>query len=85
MGAKRHTCANKLDITTGNTVVYCSDVLFHKQSVKRWSLFKFEDDRRTDDTLSAGMILGFVRFTGVKDKNDKLHVVAQSMCHLQHS
>ena len=72
-----HTCVKKFDITTGNTIVYQSDALFHGRSVNHWALFNFEDDRRPDDTLNAGMILGFMRFTGIKEQNDGLHVVAR--------
>ena len=67
-----HTCVKKLDTTTDNTVMYSSDTLFHGRSVTHWVLFKFEDDKRADDTLNAGMILGFVRFTGIKDQNNGL-------------
>ena len=77
MDVEGHTCVKKLDSTTGNTVVHRSDALFHGRSVTHWVLFKFEDDKRADDTLNAGMILGFVRFTGIKDQNPGLHVVAR--------
>ena len=79
-----HNCVKKLDITKGNTVVYRSDALFHGRSVTHWALFKFEDDRRPDDTLDEGMILGFVRFTGIKDQNNGLHVVARCSPGYQH-
>ena len=57
-----YTSISKLDITTHTNQTYRSDPNYRGKKWQDWGLFNFEDDSKPENTVNAGLILGFITF-----------------------
>ena len=57
-----YTSISKLDLTTNTNQTYRSDPNYRGKKWQDWGLFNFEDDSKPENTVNAGLILGFIKF-----------------------
>lgn len=57
-----YTLIKKHDPSTNDQIQFRCDKIFHGHRRYDWGLFTWEDDKRPENTLNAGHIMGFVCF-----------------------
>ena len=57
-----YTSIKKMDATTNKDVTYRSDINYKGKPWQDWVFFYFNDHRKPADTVSVGLILGFIQF-----------------------
>ena len=56
-----YTSISKLDQTTNTNQTYRSDPNYRRRKWQDWGWFNFEDDSNPENTVNAGLILGFIK------------------------
>ena len=57
-----YTSISKFDLTRNTNQTYQSDPNYRGKKWQDWGLFKFEDDSKPENTVNAGLVLGFIKF-----------------------